>query len=175
MNRHTARRLALCVSFAVSLLAPAQANERGEARVKAGFLYNFAKYTEWPGAPSERLLCVAPQALPETTASGIDGLPLGGLTLRVRHVARPEEVSACDMLYIGAMPRAPAETWLRAVDNRPVLTLGDGEGGLRPRVMVHLFSEGLRIRFDLYPDRARQSGLKFSSRLLNLADTVHNE
>jgi hypothetical protein len=156
-------------------LPAAAAAERGEARVKAGFLYNFAKYTDWPGGDAERVLCLAPQALPESAAQGIDGLPLGGAALRVRAIGRPEDSGPCDILYVGAMPRAPSEHWLRAVENRPVLTISDGQSGMRSGVMIHIFAEGLRIRFDLYPDRARQHGLKFSSRLMNLADTVHNE
>jgi hypothetical protein len=149
--------------------------DRAEAQIKAGFLYNFAKHTEWPTPSRERILCIVGQTLPEATAASIDQLPLGSATLRVKAVNRPDDTDTCNILYIGQQNRSLAETWLGSVDQRSVLTISDGDTGSRQRAMINLFIEGRRIRYDLNPGAARQHGLKFNSRLVNLADTVRDE
>ncbi len=149
--------------------------DRDEGQIKAGFLYNFAKYTEWPTAASERLLCVAAKALPDAAIQGIDQLPLQNSTLRVRTIARPGDAVSCDILFIGRPQHADQHAWLDQVAGRPTLTIADLAGPGRPRAMIRLFTEGRRLRYDLHQGMARQVGMQFAPRLVNLADTLYTD
>ncbi len=175
-SRGIARRLAgvaLVLTFCFAGVAyPLDANE---GQIKAGFLYNFAKYTEWPTAAPERLLCVAAKSLPDAAAQGIDQLPLQNAALRVRTITRPDDVSSCDILFIGRAQQADQQRWLTPATGRPILTIAESAGPGRPRAMIRLFSEGRRLRYDLHLGIARQMGLQFNPRLVNLADTLYND
>ncbi len=153
----------------------ADSRDRGEPRIKAGFLYNFMKHTEWPETARERILCVGARALPDDALAGIDRLPLHDGLLAVRVVQAPEDTHACHALLLGRQQRANLNRWLNAVAMRPVLTIGDLAGIDRPSTMINLFTEGRRVRYDLNLAPARHVGLKFNPRLINLADTVYEE
>lgn len=61
----------------------------------------------------------------------------------------------------------------QAVQNRPVLTIGDTTGLLERGALINFYSDGERLRFEVHLNAAEAAGLKFSSRLLKLA-TVAN-
>jgi hypothetical protein len=153
----------------------AHAMDRSEALIKAGFLYNFAKYTEWPSPAPERLLCIAPGAMPADALDGIDQLPLPGSVLSVRHIRAVEEADACHILLLGRGQRADQAAWLNRVAERPTLSIADFTALNRPRAVIHLYMEGRRVRYDIHLGLARLAGLKFNPRLTNLAETLHNE
>jgi hypothetical protein len=155
--------------------ATAHAQERGEAQIKAGFVYSFAKHTEWPSSARERILCAAPQTLTEHALAGINGLPLHEATLAIRNITTPADTEGCHVLLLGRQQRAQLDAWLRAVESRAILTIGDLVGIERPRTVINLFTEGRRVRYDLNLAVARAAGLKLNPRLINLADNVIDE
>jgi hypothetical protein len=167
--------LACCLIALVLGSAPVLAQERGEAQIKAGFIYSFAKHTEWPNAARERVLCAAPGTLTEHALAGIAGLPLHEATLSLRHIVTPADTEGCHLLLLGRQQRAQLDAWLRVVETRAVLTVGDLVGVERPRTVINLFTEGRRVRYDLNLAVARAAGLKLNPRLINLADNVIEE
>lgn len=180
-RRHQAslsnRAFAVAASLVLGCLSglAAWAMDPGEAKIKSGFLYNFAKYTEWPNPAAERIACIAPRALSEESLDGIDRLPLQNATLVIRAVTTPDETDGCHILLIGRAQRAEAHLWLARAAKSPILTVADLILPDRPHSIVHLYMEGRRMRYDLHLGLARQAGLKLHSRLINLADTLYPE
>jgi hypothetical protein len=165
---------ALCVFQGLTSLA--WAFDRSESHLKAGFLYNFVKYTEWPAAVSKRIVCVAPGALAYEALSGLDGLPLpNNSSLVTRLVGAPSDAKDCDILFLGRAQRGVFDAWLNAVSNRAVLTVSDMGSAERFGAMIQLFTEGRRIRYALDLAPTRRAGLTLNPRLRNLADTLYNE
>lgn len=156
------------------LASPCLAMDLGEARIKAGFLYNFVKHTEWPSADKERVLCTVGQHLPNKVLDELDGLPLNEATLRIRKVDTPDQAETCHILFIGYSDRSAMSRWLNTVQMQPILTVSDIVGAGRPRSMINLFTEGRHLRYDINNSNVRASGLKLNSRLINLADTVYD-
>lgn len=146
-----------------------------EEEVKAVFLYNFAKYVDWPSAPqgsSARIrMCVAGNAdflsiLREAVRDEIvNGRPLAALGLDGLDEARE-----CDVLYVGPSSGADASAWLNAVRGRQVLTVGDG--AMVDGLVIAFVRDQNRIRFDINRQAAARQKLTISSRLLGLARRV---
>jgi hypothetical protein len=152
----------------------ARAGSSVEDNAKAGFILNFTKYTEWPGAQagSELLIC----SLRERPLSGkledLQGRQVQGRTIRVRTATRASDWLDCQVLFIADDEAQRIDTVLRNVGQHAVLTISDAPGFVQAGGIIGLKLRAGRIRFDINQGAARQAGLKLSSQLLKLADEV---
>jgi hypothetical protein len=146
-----------------------------EAEVKAVFLYNFAKYVDWPvasqGSSATIRMCVTahPQFLAILREAVrdeiINGRPLAAIGLDGLDGARD-----CDILYIGESATPDATAWINAVRGRQILTVGDG--ALVDGLVIAFVRDQNRVRFDISRQAAARQSLAISSRLLGLARRV---
>lgn len=139
-----------------------------EYRVKAAYLFNFAKYVEWPssGGTGPLTLCVAGRnvfgsALEETIA----GERVNGRPLVARVILEP--TPGCDVLFV---PRGAAtNAYLLAAQGQPVLTVGETPGFIEAGGVINFIVDGANVRFEISAPAADRAGLRVSSRLLRLA------
>ena len=100
-----------CVVVANSVPTRAALTSRQEYRLKAAFLYNFAKFIDWPSdsfpaGASPIVLCVLGSdpfgtALDET----LQGKTVRGRSLVIRRFREVEDVRACHILFVGRSER----------------------------------------------------------------------
>jgi len=169
-------RFWLAAILAATLLpsAGARADSLAEDNAKAGFIFNFAKYTEWPGAQagSDLLVCsLSGQSLSGKLES-LQDRQIQGRAIRVRVSTRPSEWRECQVLYITADEAQRIDTVLRSTAQSPVLTISDAPDFAQAGGIIGLKLRSGRIRFVINQGAARQAGLKLSSQLLKLADEV---
>ena len=155
-----------------------------EATVKAAFVYNFGKFTEWPAdvlAKAGKLrLCVAgPHNRLAQAVAALETKPaVQGKEIEIRQLGRPSEAMACHLLVITERDRVASE-WLHGTEAAPVLTVGDAEGFAEGGGVIGLYMEGENVRFAINQDAAQRSNLRLSSQLLKLArivkDSPHRE
>jgi hypothetical protein len=145
--------------------------------VTAAFLYNFAKFTEWPrealpdGAPL--VLCVMQDApLAAALREETSGRTVEGHPLVVRQTDGKGPLRSCHILYAANLDAARAAALLQNVQPAPVLVVSDFEDFSRLGGTAHLFVEDDRMRFAINVDAAARAGLRISSRLLSLAVIV---
>lgn len=148
-------------------------------QIKAAFLYNFAKFVEWPDEPAGGggpLVIVVAGADPVGPALErlVWGKRVNGRPLVVRRTSRVEELLPCHMLFISSSDRNRLGQVLQAVGNASVLTVGDTEEFLQLGGAVRFILEGSTVRFRINPQAARRSGLTISSKLLSLGKAVRN-
>ncbi len=145
--------------------------------LKAAFLFNFAKFTEWPaetlGPGAALVLCVAgdprvSKALEEATSGrALEGHPL---TTRVIDIDGP--VQSCHMLYVEEPDTRQAQQLVERVKDKPVLTVSDLGNFAEMGGVANLFVEDGKMRFAVNTDSMQRSKLRLSSRLLSLAKIV---
>ncbi|WP_300451441.1 YfiR family protein [Accumulibacter sp.] len=159
--------------------ACAQSAPAEENTLKAAFVYNFAKYTDWPDelwsrSPTLRVCTVGERGGFAQAVAALANKPaVRGKEVEVRQLARPEEASGCHFLVVAG--RARMAEWTRAVRLAPVLTVGDAEGFATSGGIIGLYAEGDRLRFEINQEAAQRAGLKLSSQLLKLARLVKDE
>lgn len=177
---HRARRAAanwLAAIGCLLLSATAQADDASEDSVKAGFIYNFAKFTEWPaaalgnGTAPLQLCALGPRPL-EGQFALLAGRQIQGRTIDIRTNIRGGNWKGCHALFLPANDKEPADRLLEALSAAPVLTIGDGPGFVQNGGMIGLKTAGNRVRFDINLAAARRAGLKLSSQMLKLAGEV---
>lgn len=150
-----------------------------EYMVKAAFLYNFAKFTQWPegtfpeGAPLS--VCVFGQDPFGEALQSIVGKSIRGREITVQTVTSVEAGAACHLLFISESEQERLDAILKALVGKPVLTIADFPDFARSGGIIRLkTNKEKKIRFVINIGTAKRAGLQLSSKLLNLAEIVSN-
>lgn len=151
-----------------------------EYTVKAAFVYNFARFTEWPDAAfqdaaSPLQLCVLGQDPFDGALNTIAGKSIGNRELLVSYPIWASEVRDCHILFISEAAGSRLPEIVTYLQGSPVLTIGDSPEIARSGGIIGLENVENRIRFQVNLDAANRSGLRLSSRILDLATSVHSE
>ena len=163
-----------CLLFRASA---ATAQDVTESSLKAAFIHNFVKFTEWPPEvlpPAAPLAaCVlADTAFSEVLGNYVKGHPVDGHDIVVSNIAADSKTRACHLLYVSGITARQASQVVAGLNAAPVLTLGDVDEFARVGGMAQLYVENGRIRFRINLDNTTRCRLRFSSRLLALATLV---
>ena len=179
--RHRWRAFGLVVLLGGCLVgAPARAQVLSEAAVKAGFVFNFIQFTQWPSpAPSVKDSERAPLLVCATEVNPLDGQlallngrPVGSRLIEVRAQVPASEWRSCQVLFLSGADSARAESAIRGLGTAPVLTLSDVPGFVQFNGMIGLRLEDSRMRFDVNLGAAQRAGLQLNSQMVNLAGKV---
>jgi len=150
----------------------------GEYEIKAAFLYNFARFAEWP-----------PTAVPDSPDVFVIGVlgtdPFGDILdeiaatrtvgdkrIVVRRFATLDEYTPCHILFVAASERARMAAVIEKLRDAPVLLVADTAGFAQAGGTVDLVVEENKVRFEVNPVAAERAGVKISSKLLRLARIV---
>ena len=167
----------LIVALAWGSGSAADSPSSREYIVKAAFLYNFAKFVEWPPAAfvsdtSPLTLCILGDDPFGQAIDAIEGKAAGRRRLTVRRTHTLAQIDNCHILFVARSERASVDTILTKAGQKGLLTVSDLEGFADSGGMIGLIREGNKIRFEINLEAARQAGLMISSKLLNLAKIV---
>lgn len=166
----------LAVSLAASAGAiAAQAPPASEYEVKAAFLYNFAKFVEWP--PAELATSDAPLVIGLLGADPfghtldliVADKHIGGHPLIIKRFRDASDAEGCHILFVGASdPAALARVGL-VLARHAVLTVGEMQGFNQQGGIIQFVIEDNKVRFQINLAAADKAGLKISAQLLKLA------
>ena len=175
----------LFIAAALTVLSWSVAHaQSGEARVteydvKAAFIYNVAKFVEWPDERSDGRnsinFCILGADPFGKTLHMIEGKTVRGKKIQARTLRSPREAKECHMLFISSSEREQLPHILAAVRSFPVLTIGDAGGFAQQGVIINFYKENNKVRFEVNEDTAKDSKLAISSHLLKLARIVRRE
>jgi hypothetical protein len=150
----------------------------GEYQVKAAFLYNFAKFVEWPpigfrDAAAPLQICVLGrdpfgQELRDIT----NEKTVNGRRLEVSDVLDVQQARTCHIVFISSSEKARLKQILDGLQGTDALTVGDTKGFAEQGGMINFVLENNRVQFEVNSKAAGQAGLKISSKLLSVAKLV---
>jgi hypothetical protein len=166
--------LALCFTDR-AFTESAGAQDVSEYQVKAAFLYNFAKFVEWPGAaePSPDGFFVIGILGKDPFGSTLDLLvktkTVMGRHIEVKRFTRVEDVHGCQMVFISASEARKLPATIKALNGMSVLTVSEVPQFLEAGGMLNLILAGNRVAFEANPRAAEREGFRLSSKLLQLA------
>jgi hypothetical protein len=161
----------------VSRPHPSCGSPPDEYQVKAVFVLNFCKLTEWPkDSISEKatfpiaIIGKVPSLAFENT---LKGQTVHGLQVTVRHIEDPEDARGCRLVYISASERHRLSGLLQELRQLNVLTVSDMEEFCEMGGMIGLLTERNKISFVVNLAAIRKTRLNVSSRLLKLAKDIY--
>lgn len=170
------RRLAAWLVFCVltaglpAAAATDSADPMASTQVKAAFLFNFAKFVQWPAEAGPLVLGVAgDKALATAVANLVAGRTIDGRPIEVRALPGGRDPEGVHVLHVSSLLGDQNTAALLALVRGPVLTIGETPRFLRDGGMVRLFIEDQRLRFQVNRRQTDAAGLQLSSQLLSLA------
>jgi hypothetical protein len=173
-----AAAFALVLALANYLAGGTPDQQIDEYQVKAAFIYNFAKFIQWPSHTFENAnepigICIlGHDPFGHSLEDTVDGRSIEGHALVVRHIAGIKQVTGCQILFIGsAENRHPLPT-LAEIRTPGILTIGESDASGAIGVIINFRLDGDKVRFDINLEAAGRENLKISSRLLSLAHIV---
>jgi hypothetical protein len=158
-----------------------QATAASEYTVKAAFLFNFAKFIDWPsssfaGPQSPFTICVLGQnPFGHALEDELQGKMIGSRHLAVQQLKDKAEARRCQMVFVGSSESPHLGELLVSLRGANVLVVGDTNGFAASGGTIEFTLEDNHVRFAINTDAADRAGLKFSAKLLALARIVHDE
>jgi hypothetical protein len=151
-----------------------------EVSLKGAFVFNFARFTEWPAEslPSSAAVSacvVGDRAVGEALTRSVSGQRLNGRSITVTIVEATVSLPPCHFLYVSGVSRARMAEIVYGLHDAPVLTVSDEDTFLKVGGMIQVFIENGKMRFRINPKSAKRARLQLSSRLLALADLVEGD
>lgn len=165
----------LAAIISLNLNGLAQEQTPSEYEVKAAFLFNFAKFVEWP-----------PEVFADTNSPMVVGVlgknvfgnnlekiirdrKVNNRSFQFRNYTSITEVTNCQILFISASEKNEFPKIVSALHNASVLTVSETDGFIEAGGMINFMFQNNNIRFQISDEAAKKAGLKISSKLLSLA------
>lgn len=157
--------------------AQTEAERALERRVKAAFLYRFTEYVNWPDAAFARadapfvIAVIGPASLAEELRQITIGRTVNGRPVEVRRAADAEAMAPAHIVFIADSEKQRLRDLVRAAP-RHALVVTESEGALAQGSVINFVLVEGRVRFEISLDSAEKRGLRLSSRLLAVAQSV---
>jgi len=151
-----------------------------EYKVKAGYLFNFAKFIEWPAQSfaatnSPFVIAVldngeaAPVLQPLLGTKNVNGHPV-----QIRPVTMSSLPGDAHILFVTRAAARTPEELRAALSGAAPLLVGETEEFAERGGMIGFVREGESIRLNLNLEAASRAGLKVSAKLSSVARLVKN-
>lgn len=151
------------------------AQEISPLRLKAAYIWNFAKFTDWPAgairAGDPFTMCVVGNAvLADALEVAVRGRTLANRKVVVTHAkAADQPPSACQVLFVSGLSAKQVAQILAAVRDSPVLSISDIDGSAELGAIVQFLYSGSQLAFKVQRDSANRAKLQISSQVLQLS------
>ena len=166
------------------MLAPAlgtEAREFPEYKIKAAYIYNFAKFVTWPEQawpdPKSPLVIgiLGQDPFGLLLAETINGKTVNGRALALRYFKSGAPVEGCHILFVSRSEKERLPALLASLRGKNVLVISELERFARQGGMINFIIAEDRVRFELNLQAVQAAGLQVSSKLCEVGILVKSE
>lgn len=156
----------------------AYAQSATEDQVKAAYLFNFAKFIEWPAEAFDKsdapmnFCALGRSPVVDELDSSVRGKSVNGHTITLKHLQGPEDLKGCHLFFLAPGAGKQQQKLLQAAKGLPVLLVAETPGFARAGGTINFVMENGRLLFEINIKAAENAHLKISSKLLALARIV---
>jgi|SRR5665213_116413 len=153
----------------------AQTPHPSEYQLKAAFIYNFAKFIDWPSpasadqTPPFIIGVLGDNPFGNDFEQMIAGKKINDRPVSIRTFRTATEATNCQILFVSVSEKKRFPEIIQSLHTVPVLTVSETDGFIEAGGMVNFVEEAGKIRFQINDDAAKAARLKISSKLLSLA------
>jgi len=149
-----------------------------EYQLKAVFLYNFARFVQWPSeafqSPNDPIaICILGEnPFGNSLGQAVDGKAIEQRKFTIRQIAEPRQAAGCQILFVSSSEQKHLRGILAEIRTPGTLIVGDSDRFAEEGGVANLKLEGDHIRIQVNVAAAERAKLQISSRLLSLAQIV---
>lgn len=171
------KHLAILITISMLLISPNTYAVKKEYILKAGFLFNFARYGQWETHNKNSAhfnICSPDQHFSNTATKLLKNKTVNSKKLHIKHITLSNKnITPCHILFItdDALPQ-----W-HSFSPDPLLNtmiVGENKHFIENGGHIRFFISGGKIRFAISPTSLKKSGVTISSKVLRLARVVGN-
>jgi hypothetical protein len=145
-----------------------------EYQLKAAFLFNFAKFVDWPAChinPAEPIRIGVYRKNPFGTvlAKSVAGRKINGHAVVVKEVSTVAAARQMQILFVSGEVDGNVAELTAALADSPVLTVGESAEFSRHGGIITFKLVNDSLRFSINQNTARKAGVKISAQLQKLA------
>ncbi|HEX4004261.1 MAG TPA: YfiR family protein [Candidatus Acidoferrales bacterium] len=179
--RRLSTALACFGLFVLAARTPARAAQGNpsEYQLKAAFVYNFAKFVDWPpktysNPQSPFAICIlGDDPFGSLIDDALQGKTVADHPVVIRREKDATAARHCQIVFVSASEKHRLPEILEALKGANILIVGDFDGFAARGGTIELTLQDSRVRFAINPTAADDAGLRISSKLLALATIVH--
>jgi hypothetical protein len=152
-----------------------------EYQIKAAFLYNFAKFVEWPAsahqdAASPLIIGVfGKNPFGSELEKAVKDRKINGREILVKAIETADAARTVHLLFAGAGEDARLDSLREALKGSCVLMVGESDAFARQGGIIRFSLDADKVRFEINMDAAEQAGLKISAQLQKLAKAIKRQ
>lgn len=170
---------ALLFIFLSSTNAFGEPKGYSEYKIKAGYIYNFARFIKWPEEsfkthPSSFLLCLVEGDPFGNQFKRVEGKSITGKKLTVKRLKINDNLKQCQILFIPAAEITHMSSIIKSLENSHVLTVGDVRDFYQVGGMVGLIKKGDQVKLEINLGATKKKDLHINAKLLEIAKIVGN-
>lgn len=157
-------------AFLLMLCAKANAQVYNET-VKSLFVFSFTKYIDWPyikTGGSFTIGVAGSKNIYTLLSRSAPGKKVQDLAVNIIHVSTAQEAAECQLVFIGHDEEQKIRDFADALKEKPVLIVTEDQPSDVKDIGINIFEQDKKIKFKLFEDVIKKSGLKISSDLINL-------
>jgi hypothetical protein len=149
-----------------------------EDQIKAGYLFNFTRFVEWPAqafatATSPMIVCVVGDSpLTNLLTDAAAGKVVNGRTVSVKPLKASDEFRGCNLLFVGSAQARGAERILERLKEMSVLSVGEAPGFAEAGGVINFFTQDNKVKVEINLDAATHSNLKINAKLIAVSRLV---
>lgn len=157
-------------------LQPGWAVNLSEDQIKSAYVFNFAKFVEWPAGSTgtgKLTICVIGSNVLGGALSTLDGRKAGNRELQViQNLGAGDNLNICHLVYIGASEQRRFVSIIKSLGEKPPLTISDIENFAEKGGSIGFVYHANKIVFEINLASVQRSKLRLPGQLLNLASYV---
>ena len=151
-----------------------------EYQIKATFIYNFAKFVEWPvdrpNADGPILVGIyGKDPFGATLDQALRGKTVNGRVLEAHRLTGLQQVKQYHILFISSAEKKHLGQILSAVGDGSVVTVGETENFAQQGGMVNFVRKDNSVGLEINVSAAGRARIRISSKLLKLARVVQDK
>jgi len=152
--------------------------ELAEYQVKAAYLYNFTKFTDWPATAFASVDApivigiVGDDPFGKTLDDLVKDEIVRGHPLVVKRLDPKDDLRGCHVLFICRNEKDQLPALLQKLKGTPVLTVGDAGDFAEMGGMVNFVLVQEKVKLEINQAAAEEASLQISAKLLRLARIV---
>jgi uncharacterized protein DUF4154 len=164
--------------FAGTSVSIAEEPSLTKYQIEALFLFNFAKYVDWPAGAFTNAAAPIVIGVMGTDPFGdnlqhtIEGKAVNGRPFVIKHLTSDSDVSGCQILFVRDLEPSREDEILDKARALPVLTVAEAQPSTRNGSIINFVLKSGNVRLEINLAAAKKAGLTISSRLLAVADVV---
>lgn len=152
-----------------------------EFQLKVGFLFGFARFTEWPPERFEDpenpfvIGVFGKNVFGNELEEVAKDRTIKGRSIVIKHVQTAEAARTTHVLFISSAEDARVGNLIQSLKTASVLTVGESEAFARAGGIIQFVQEGDKLRFVINMGLAKHAGLKISAHLQRLARSIRRQ